>query len=336
MAKRVTSVDVARLAGVSQSTVSRTFGVDSSIAPETRDKVRAAADQLGYAPNAIARSLITNRTNIIGIVMASITNPFYPYVLEQFIAQLQQMGRQALLFTPAPDQDVDDVLPLALQYRVDGLIVTSATLSSEMVDECARHGTPVVLFNRYILGANASAVCCDNVEGGRLVANLLLNSRHKRPAYMAGNPDTSTNIDRERGFTDRLRERGLTDVQVQPSVYSYQGGYEAALRLLRGSNPPDAIFCANDIMAMGAMDAARSELGIAVPDELTIIGFDDIPAAAWSAYSLTTIRQPVIPMIDKALDLLFERIEEPDTPPVLELIPGELIRRASARLERSE
>jgi DNA-binding LacI/PurR family transcriptional regulator len=331
--KRATSVDVARLAGVSQSTVSRTFSLDTRIAPETRAKVLAAAEQLGYAPNAIARSLSTNRTNIIGIVMANITNPFYPYVLEQFIAQLQQTGRQALLFTPGPNQDVDDVLPLALQYRVDGLIITSATVSSEMADEFSRQGTPVVLFNRYVLGANVSAVCCDNAEGGRFVANLLLDAGHKRLGYIAGSGDTSTNIDRERGFTDRLHERGVSHVLRAQGTYSYESGYESALQLLRGSTPPDALFCANDITAMGAIDAARFELGLSVPNDLTVIGFDDIPPAAWPVYSLTTIRQPVKRMIAKTLQLLFERIEQPDTPPVLELIPGELIRRSSARLE---
>jgi len=332
--KRVTSVDVARLAGVSQSTVSRTFSPESNIAPATRDKVLAAAETLGYAPNAIARSLITNRTNIIGLVMANITNPFYPYVLERFIAQLQQSGWQALLFSPAPDQDVDDVLPLALQYRVDGLIITSATMSSEMADECARQGTPVVLFNRYIFGANVSAVCCDNVEGGRMIANLLLDAGHRSLAYIAGNADTSTNIDREKGFMDRLHERGVTEVVRAQGVYSYEAGYELALQVLRENPSLDALFCGNDIMAMGAMDAARSELGISIPDDLTVFGFDDIPSAAWPVYSLTTIRQPVERMIEKTLQLLFERIEEPDKAPVLELIPGELMRRTSARLER--
>jgi DNA-binding LacI/PurR family transcriptional regulator len=332
VAKRATSIDVARLAGVSQSTVSRTFSPDSSIAQETREKVLAAAEQLGYAPNAIARSLITNRTNIVGIVMANITNPFYPYVLEHFIAQLQQMGRQALLFTPAPGQDVDEVLPLALQYRVDGLIITSAPLSSEMAEACARQGTPVVLFNRYVPGA--TAVSCDNVEGGRLVANLLLDAGHKRIAYLAGREDTSTNIDREKGFTDRLRERGFTELTIERGDYSYESGYERAARLMQRPDCPDAIFAANDITAMGALAAAQYELRFNVPEEVSIIGFDDIPAAAWPMYSLTTIRQPIRRMIAKTVDLLFERMENPDAPPVLELIPGELVVRSSARLER--
>lgn len=332
--KRVTSVDVARHAGVSQATVSRVFSNSDKVSPETREKVMAAARKLGYKPNVIARSLITQRTNIIGFVMADITSPFYPYVLEKFSQRLQDEGRQVLLFNAAPGQSVDDLLPMALQYQVDALIITSATLSSEMAVECVRMGTPVILFNRYVVGAQASAVCCDNVQGGRLAADLFLDAGHRRPAYIAGRPDTSTNTDREKGFTDRLRERGVTRWLREQGYYTYQSGFDAARRLLQREDAPDAIFCANDIMALGAMDAARHELGIGIPDALSVLGFDDIPAADWPSYDLTTIRQPVNRMIDATLDLLEERLAEPEAEPVLELVAGSLIRRSSVRLPR--
>ncbi|MBS1254196.1 MAG: HTH-type transcriptional regulator DegA [Anaerolineales bacterium] len=330
--KKATSIDVARLAGVSQSTVSRTFSTDrSKVAPETREKVLAAARELGYTPDVIARSLSTQRTNIVGIVMADITSPFYPYVLELFITELQEAGRQVLLFTAGPHQEVDDILSLVLQYRVDALIITSATLSSEMADECAREGTPVILFNRYVPGAAASAVSCDNAEGGRLVANLFLDADHVRPAYIAGVKNASTNIDREKGFTDRLRERGQRECLREQGAYTYESGYECARRLLQRADPPDAIFCANDIMALGAIDAAR-DLAVRVSKELSIIGFDDIPAAGWSAYSLTTIRQPVNQMVAATLEVLTEQVEHPEAKPVTKLAPGTLIPRTSARL----
>ncbi len=330
-AKRVTSFDVARLAGVSQSTVSRSFSFESRVSQKTREKVLAAAKQLGYKPDAIARSLSTQQSNIIGIVMADITSPFYPYVLAKFSSQLQDQGRQVLLFNAAPDQEVDDILPLVLQYRVDALIITSATISSAVADECAQSGSPVILFNRYVLGANASAVCCDNVEGGRMVANFLLDTGHKKLAYISGKQDTSTNIDRKKGFADRLRERGYINWWLEQGEYTYESGYEAAKRLLQQDDPPDAIFCANDIMALGAMDAARFEVEIRVPEELSIVGFDDIPPAAWPPYSLTTIRQPVNQMIEATFELLFERLENPELGPAFKLIPGLLIQRNSTR-----
>ena len=329
--RRTTSIDVARLANVSQSAVSRAFSGNGKIAAATRAKVLAAARALGYTPNAIARSLITQRTNIIGMVMADITNPFYPNVLEKFTLRLREMGQQVLLLAVALDQATDDVLPLLLQYQVDAAIITSATLSSEMLRTLAQQGRPVILFNRYVPNAGVSAVCCDNVEGGRLVANLLLDGGHKRVAYIAGKHDTSTNIDREKGFTDRLRERGVTELLREPGEYTYESGYEATCRLLRRTTPPTAIFCANDIMALGALDAARSACGMRVPEEVSIIGFDDIPAAAWPAYNLTTIRQPVNRMIAATLDLLKERLDNPQAEPVLKLLPGVLVARGSAR-----
>ncbi|MEW5717898.1 MAG: LacI family DNA-binding transcriptional regulator [Chloroflexota bacterium] len=333
--KIASSNDVARVARVSQSTVSRVFSDSDVVSQKTRDKVLAAARKLGYNPNALARSLITRRTDIVGIVMADITNPFYPTVLEKLTQRLQSTGRRALLFNVTPDRDVDDTLPLLLQYQVDAIIITSATISSGMTNECARLGTPVILFNRYVPGAQASAVSCDNVAGGRLVADLFLDAGHTRLAYIAGRKNTSTNLDREKGFSERLRERGHPEWLYEQGAYTYESGFAAAQHLLRRSDPPDAIFCANDIMAMGTLDAAR-EMKIKIPDALSVIGFDDIPAAGWPAYRLTTIQQPVDQMIDATLEMLQTRIKDPDLAPVNRLIPGALIKRCSAKIRDTE
>lgn len=331
IAPKATSIDVAQLAGVSQSTVSRTFSGDARVAVATREKVFAAAKTLNYTPNAIARSLITQRTDIVGIVMAYMTSPFYPYVLEKFVQKLQAIGRRALVFSAAPGQELDDLLPQVLQYQVDGLIVTSATLSSRMVDDAARRGTPVVLFNRYMPDVHVGAVCCDNLAGGRYVADLLLDAGHRHLAYIAGSENASTNRDREQGFGERLRERGCDTWLREQGQYTYESGYAALARLLDQQRPPDAVFCANDIMALGALDCAR-ERGVRIPNDLSIIGFDDIPQAAWSAYALTTLRQPVGQMIDAAIAMLLAQIQAPATPPVVQLVPGVLVERRSARL----
>jgi DNA-binding LacI/PurR family transcriptional regulator len=333
MTKRKTSIDVARRAGVSQSTVSRVFSTRSpNVSEETRRRVLEAAESLNYQPNAIARMMSTQRSNIIGIVMANITSPFYPYVLEKFLLKLQQNDRQVLLFTASPDQDVDDLLPLILQHRVDALIVTSAMVSSEMVEQCSQSGLPVILFNRYILNSPVSAVCADNLEGGRKIANLLLDTGHRRLAYIAGTFNTSTNTDREYGFTEALKARGYDYDQWKRAQgeYTYESGYAAAVELLGSDQRPDGIFCANDIMALGAMDAAR-KLGVAVPDQVSIIGFDDIPMAAWEAYNLTTVSQEVDTMIDKTIALMEAKISDPNSEPHLEFVPGELKLRGSVR-----
>lgn len=331
MAKRVTSIDVANLAGVSQSTVSRVFSEPDSVSEAKRQKVLSVASKLGYQPNAIARSLTTNRTNIIGIVMANLTSPFYPFVLEKFLEHFKAMDRQMLLFSAAPDQHIDEIIPHILQHRVDGLIITSATISSEMADTCLDFGIPVILFNRYVHNSRANAVCTDNVEGGRQVANFLLDMGHQRIAYIAGQTDASTNIDREKGFIDRLNERGVRDVMREQGDFFYQSGYDAAVRLLSLDNPPEAIFCASDNMALGAMDAARYAMGLKVPEDVSIIGYDNIPMTGWSAYRLTTMSQQVDLMVKETIDLLQAKIEEPDSKPVLQLVPSKLIIRDSVR-----
>ena len=328
---RITAVDVARLIGVSQSTVSRSFSNDTTVAAKTRQKVMQAAHELGYTPNAIARSLVMQQTNIVAILISHVSSPFQPYILEKLLQELARIGRQALVFSAGPDQEFDEILSVVLQYQVDALIVTAATLSSERLSEFERKGTPVILFNRYTPGEAASAVCCDNVEGGRLVANLLLDAGHKRLAYIAGNQNSSTNRDRLKGYSEGLLERGAANPILEQAQYSYEEGYAATRRLLERPDPPDAIFCAGDIIALGAIDLAR-DMGVKVPQELSIIGFDDIPMANWSSYALTTIREPVDQMVDLAMSLLLERLKTPEIEPVIKLLPGTLIRRRTARL----
>ena len=233
-----------------------------------RSKVVQEADRLGYKPNAIAHSLITRRTNIVGIVMANLTNPFYPEVLEQLTMRLQTTGRQTLLFNVPPGKDVDDVMPLLLQYQFDAMAITSATASSAMARTCAERGTPVVLFNRYVPGAAVAAVACDNVEGGRAAAQQLTRLGHARPRFAEG-PEHD-HLDRERGFVEQLNDLGVAlHARDGGDDYTYKSGYAAASRLIRRPDPPDAIFFANDILAIGGIDALR-EAGVRVPDDILI------------------------------------------------------------------
>jgi len=329
-------IDVARLANVSQAAVSRTFSPGASVSDETRAKVLAAARELGYRPNAIARSLIRKSTNIIGLVVMRFMNPFYSRMIRDFTRALQERGYWTLLLNIAQNQELEKTLPMALQYQVDGLIITSSTLSSSLAQECARSNTPVVLFNRYASDTHTHVVRCDSVEGGRIAADALLDAGHKRLAYIAGEESASTNRDRENGFINRLRERGHSlTFRESAEDYSYELGFEAARRLLQRDNPPDAIFCASDLIAMGALDLARCKLGIKIPDELSIIGFDDIPAAAWPSYELTTVKQPVDRMVDTTLSVLMDAIKTPGSEASEVVISPSLILRSSSRQIKS-
>lgn len=328
--RKITSFDVARLAGVNQSTVSRALANDSRISVETRSRVRWACEKLGYIPNAIARSRMGQHTNMVGIVMTDITRPFQPHVLEKFIQKLQLIGKQALVFSAGPAQGVDDVLPLALQYRVDALIVATASLSSRRLADCARNDVRVILFNRYVPGVEASVVCCDNRDGGCKVADFLLAGGHRRLAFVAGDPDSSTNRDRMIGFADRMRESGNLPIVMEQATYTYEAGQEAASHLLGGEGDLDAVFCASDITALGFLDRAR-ELGVKIPRELSVVGFGDIPMASWTSYSLTTVRQPVDEMIESTLEIVVKQEDSKPASPVIQLLPGTLIERQSTR-----
>ena len=324
--KQVTSYDVAKEAGVSQSAVSRAYKPGGSVSQKTRKKIAAAAKKLGYQPNAIARSLISNRSNIIGVVMADIANPFYPQVLEVLLRKLHESGLKAILLMALRDQNVDDLLPQLLGYQVDGLIITSATLSTKMADKCTKMGVPVVLFNRYIQNSRASSICCDNRSASYQAAELFIEQGYSSIGYIAGIENASTNLDREASFYERLRQAGL-EPQKAAGGFTYKGGYEAALALAKGGEHPRAIFCANDIMAMGAMDAIRYRLNLSIPGDIAIIGFDDIQNASWPNYNITTFRVPIERMVQRAIDNLLENREGNGVHQVSEYMAAELILR---------
>jgi len=328
----VTAEQVARRLGLSQSTVSRAFTQSASVHPKTRELVLQAAKSLGYQPNIIARSLITRRTNIIAVVMANLTDPFYPAVLEKLAQRIQASGKQLLFFLVPPGKHVDDVLPSLLQYKVDAILIASATVSSQMAAISMAQGVPVVLFNRYIPGVKVSAVCCDNVAAGGTVAEYLWKTGHKRPAYVAGEADVTTNLDRARGFSVRLQELGLPlHANELGGEFSYEAGYEAARRLMGRDSRPDSIFFASDIMAIGGIEAILAA-GFRVPEDVSVVGFDDIPLASLPSYALTTVRQPIPEMVDSAALILGLDTKGGGKPSRKTLfLPGDLIERRTVQ-----
>ncbi len=328
---RVTSLDVARLAGVSQSAVSRALTPGASISADMRRRVMEAAEALGYTPNVFARSLITRRSDLIGVVMGEVTSAFYAEVLDRLGRSLQERG-QRVLFAGAPlDAGPDQAVGELLQYHVAGIVITSATLSRDVAARCAAAGAPVVLLNRKPPQGEASSVRCDSVNGGFLAGDLLARAGHQRFAFIGGLPGAFSSKERERGFAQALSRHGKAITVRAEGGFTYGGGFAVARELLQSSAPPDAIFCGSDEMALGAVDATRV-LGLRVPKDVSVIGFDDIPAAAWEGYRLTTIRQPVERMVERTLEILFGQIERPGSKRVVQQIAGELVVRSSSRL----
>ncbi len=344
MKANITSFDVARLADVSQSAVSRSFTPGASVSELTRRKVLDAARKLGYRPNAHARSLITKRSRIIGLVLSYLENLFYPLALERLATRLQRDGYHVLLFI-TPLEDTDELVGEILQYHVDGIVMAATTLSSGLARQCADASIPVVLFNRVMAaGAKAgnsgavssvSSVRSDNVAGGRAVAKFLADAGHQRCAYIAGNEESSTNLERERGFREGLAAAGLRIWGRTVGNYDFEQARSATRELFQNQNErPDAVFVASDHMAFAVMDTLRFELKLRVPEDVSVVGFDNVPQAAWDSYSLTTVEQPIDPMIEATVSLLQNYLRD-DLLQQSEdvIVPGQLIVRGSARFK---
>jgi DNA-binding LacI/PurR family transcriptional regulator len=327
----VTSWQVAALAGVSQSAVSRSFTPGASISAATRAKVMDAARELGYRPNAIARSLITSRSRIIGVVMAYLENLFYPNVLEELGRRLAALNYHLLLFTGFKDRDSDPVFDRIMQYRVDGIILASTGLSSALSGECAAAGIPVVLFNRTTEGDGVSSVTSRNLEGGRRIADFLVAGGHRRFAYIAGLANSSTNRDRQAGFVAGLAAHGAPPAAIRFGHYSIQAAAAATRELMALDERPDAIFAANDHMAIAVIDTLRHEFGVQVPADISVVGYDDVGPARWPAYAITTVAQPLEQMVAETVDLVMAQIESGRIFAEHRVVAGDLIVRHSAR-----
>ena len=333
--RKVTSQDVARRAGVSQSAVSRVFTPGASFSEKTAVKVHKAADELGYRPNVLARSLITGRSRIIGLVVAYLENYFYPEALEKLSNALQAEGYHLLIFlVPRTADDIEDILQEIVDYQVDGIVLASVALSSQLATRCRAAGIPVVLFNRSQDGPQLPTVTSDNYSGGHEIARFLAAGGHCRFGYIAGWEGASTQRDREAGYRAGLREAGFEICAREVGNYQFAVAQEAARRMFAGADRPDAVFVANDHMAFAAMDVLRFEIGLRIPDDVSVIGFDDVPPAAWRAYDLTTVRQEASAMVAETVRMLRANIEDPDTPPRNVCLPARLIPRTSARMPK--
>ncbi len=310
VARRVTSYDVAKLAGVSQSTVSRCFHQGAPVSSDTRSRITRAAQTLGYAPNAIARGLITRRSNIVAIVISNLMNLHYPEVLTELTTRLAEKDLRVLLFTLASDQDTDAALDQMGRYQVDGAIVV-ARLLPHHVEAFAKARMPFVLYNRDVEGCSVHAVHCDSHGGEAELVEALLAGGARRFGLILGPASSTVGEARHRGAAERLAAAGIVDVPMARGDFSYASGRAAASRLLATATF-DAIIAANDSMALGTMDAARYDHGLDIPRQLSVVGFDGIGPAGWGSFQLTTMRQPVQAMAEAAVEILIEQFNDPD------------------------
>ena len=329
---RITSAEVAQLAGVSQSAVSRVFTPGASASQNTINRVKKAAVELGYRPNSLARAMGSGESRIIGLVVAYLENQFYPEALERLSNALQAEGYHILMFMAGKNMEsIDHVIEEILDYQVDGIIAASVSMSSGLSERCRLAGVPMVLFNRSQDDPAMSTVTSNNIEGGKKVAKFLVEGGHHKIGYIAGWEGASTQRDREAGFISALSAEGLSLHSRKVGNFMVEEARKAT-RAMFVEDPPSAVFVANDHMAFAVLDTLRFELGLSVPQDVSVVGYDDVPAASWPAYDLTTVRQPVNQMVRETVKTLKRKIEMPNTKVRKVKINGPLVVRGSSNV----
>ncbi len=329
----VTLKDVAERAGVSRSAVSRTYTKGASVSEKTRAKVQRAAQDLGYSPNALASSLTTGRTKLIGLVSNNFHNPIFLEVFDLFTKGLQELDLRPLLVNLSDETKPENSVRMLRQYSVDGVIVASSTLPPTFAKAFRDAGVPVVhSFGRHSSSTDVHVVGIDNVEAGALAARELLSRNYTEIAFLGGPEQATSTQDRYRGFMAELT--GHPDVKVTTSfasAYSFDAGRTEMARLLN-AQPAQAYFCGDDVLSIGALSAIQSA-GLSVPGDIGIIGLNDMEMARWENINLTTIRQPIRQIISSSIELIQAMLDDPDRLPEARLFPCHVIERGTLRAD---
>jgi DNA-binding LacI/PurR family transcriptional regulator len=327
----VTLREVAARAGVSRSAVSRTFTLGASVSPETRAKVEKAAEELSYAPNALASSLTTGRTKLIGLIATNFHNPLILEVFDLFTRGLQDLGLRPLVVNLSGTTDPVTSLRMLRQYSVDGVIVASSTLPASFAASFRQAGMPVVhAFGRPTPAPKVHVVGIDNIACGRMAAEALLARGYRRVGFLGG-PETATSTqDRAAGFHEALKAYPAVRVSTSyASGYTYDAGRSEMARLL-DAGPAEAYFCGDDLLAIGALSAIL-DAGRSVPGDIGLIGLNDMEMARWQNIALTTIGQPVPEIIGAAIDLIVGTIADPGRHIEVRLFPCRIVERRTLR-----
>ena len=323
----ITLKDVADAAGVSPSAVSRTFTDGASVSEKMRERVERAAKKLGYAPNALASSLTTGRTRLIGLVSNNFHNPIFLEVFDLFTRGLQDRGLRPLLVNLSDETDPEQSVRMLRQYSVDGVIVASSTLTPEFAEAFREANMPVVhSFGRHTSTPAVHVVGIDNVECGRIAVRELVARGYRRIAFLGGPESATSTQDRHKGFLTELKLHNDVSATVSfATAYSFDAGRNEMSRLLE-STPAEAYFCGDDVLSIGALSAVQAA-GLSVPEDIGILGLNDMEMAGWENIALTTIRQPVQQIISSSIELVAAMLDDPDRYPEARLFPCSLVER---------
>ena len=327
----MTLKDVAQRAGVSRSAVSRTYTEGASVSDKTRAKVEKAADALGYSPNALASSLTTGRTKLIGLVSNNFHNPIFLEVFDRFTKGLQARGLRPLLVNLTDEVSPENSIKMLRAYSVDGVIVASSTLPASFAEGFKDAGVPVVhSFGRQSPHPKVDVLGVDNSQAGRLAAKTLIARKYKRLAFLGG-PETATSTqDRLAGFAEVvLQDPSLTLSVSYANNYSFDAGRAEMSRLLT-SNPAEVYFCGDDVLSIGALSAIQSA-GLRVPDDIGIIGLNDMEMSGWANINLTTMRNPIKDIVAASIELIEAALKDDSRDPEARLFDCPIVERGTLR-----
>jgi DNA-binding LacI/PurR family transcriptional regulator len=329
--KRVTAQQVADLAGVSISAVSRAFTPGASVSSSTLSKVKHAAQILRYQPNVMARSLMTGRTELIGLVSNNFDNPAFMEVFDLFTRKLQDHGLRPLLANLSGNSNPEKAVAMLRQYNVDAVIIASSSVSKHFIDGCLAADIPLVhAFGKPSGQSVIHVVGADNVQGGRLAAQTLLELGYSKTAFLGGPRSASSTQDRLKGFRAGLKANGKNLVaEVFTNSYSHEEGRRMMVGLL-ADRSIEVVFCGDDILAIGALDACK-EACKSVPGDIGILGFNGIAMASWAAYDLSTIRQPIADIIVTAVEQAIKLVADHQLSPEPQRFTCEAVLRGTLR-----
>ena len=328
---RVTLKDVAAKAGVSRSAVSRTFTEGASVSEKTRRKVEKAAEELGYSVNVLASSLTTRRTKLIGLVSNNFHNPIFLEIFDLFTRGLQERGLRPLLVNLSDETDPEASLRMLRQYSVDGVIVASSTLQPEFAEAFRKASIPVVnSFGRISHAASVPIVGIDNAQCGKMAARTLVARGYRSVAFMGGPENATSTQDRLKGFLEEMSKNpGVGVSHSFAAAYSFDAGRTEMIRLI-DDDPAEAYFCGDDVLSIGALSAVQSA-GRRVPDDVGLLGLNDMEIAGWENINLTTIHQPIRQIIASSIELVTAMLGEPDRYPEVRVFPCRIIERGTLR-----
>lgn len=327
----VTLKDVANRAGVSRSAVSRVFTDGASVSEKMRRKVERAASDLGYSPNALASSLTTGRTKLIGLVSNNFHNPIFLEVFDLFTRGLQARGLRPLIVNLSDNQDADQSVKMLKQYSVDAVVVASSTLPPSFAKSFREAQVPVVhCFGRNSSSPEVHVVGIDNMEAGRMAAREFVQRGYSRVAFLGGPQDATSTQDRFSGFASEIANH--PEIKFSYSFadqYSFDAGRREMQRLLE-TDFAEAYFCGDDVLSIGALSAI-GETALRVPEDIGILGLNDMEMARWENIDLTTIHQPIRQIINSAIELIVAMLDEPDRYPEARLFPCRIAERGTLR-----